>query len=275
MLEEVGSPVFAFMQVVALHSRNSTASQLYPYLSKLIQTVGTSRFQAALAIAGHEVFGCEHVTAFAFENASPPRALTLSGSFRESQFQRAAARYSQLHWRLDPTNFFRARPLNRDHHYVAFLSEHEVTDSQYRQDCYVQTGIAHRMSVIRSHQDEVIKLSFHRTRSAGAFRPAEMADLLDHVDLLIDLVCRHALSSQQDPVALHSIDQYVRALERLNAGLTSREAQVCAGIVSGLHSAEIGTSLGVSINTVRTLRRRAYARLCVSSQNELLRLILR
>jgi DNA-binding CsgD family transcriptional regulator len=264
------------MQVVALHRRDSIASRFHPHVSKLIQTIGTSEFQTALALAGRDVLGCEHVTAFAFgKEDSTPRALTLTGSFKESELHRAAARYSQVHWRIDPTNIFRSRPLNEDYHYVAFLSEHEVTDSQYRQDCYIQTGIAHRMSAITHRQGEYIKLSFHRTRSAGAFRPAEMADLLDHVDLLIELVSRHALTTQGRIEGPHAVDWYLRVLESLDVGLTSREAQVCAGIVSGLHSGEIGTSLGVSINTVRTLRRRAYARLSISSQNELLRLVLR
>jgi len=264
------------MQVLTLHRRNCVASRFQLHLSRLIQTVDTAAFRPALALAGREVLGCEHVTAFSFgKDARLPRALTLTGSFREPEFHLAAARYAHHHWRIDPTNIFRSRPLTEDQHYVTFLSEHEVADPEYRQDCYSRTGIAHRMSVIKAQGDSFIKLSFHRTQRAGTFRPADMADLLDHVNLLIELVSRHSRSERIRPDAARSVDQYLLALSNLNARLTSREAQVCAGIICGLHSAQIGTTLGVSVNTVRTLRRRAYERLSISSQNELLRLVLR
>jgi len=46
-------------------------------------------------------------------------------------------------------------------------------------------------------------------------------------------------------------------------------------IASGLSSHVIALELGISINTVLTYRKRAYARLDISSQNELMQLLLR
>jgi DNA-binding CsgD family transcriptional regulator len=64
------------------------------------------------------------------------------------------------------------------------------------------------------------------------------------------------------------------ALERLvrciAPDLPQREVQVCAGIALGLNSEAIGQTLGIGINTVLTYRKRAYARLQISSHNELL-----
>jgi DNA-binding CsgD family transcriptional regulator len=263
------------MQVVALRRRHSDGCGFRSHLSRLIHTTGKDEFQTALALAGREALGCEHVTAFAFGPGLPPRVLNVSGTFNELAVHRAAVRYSHNHWRLDPTNIFRSRPLDEGYHYVALVSEHEVTDSQYRQDCYTMTGISHRMSVLERRQGEYIKLSFHRTRRAGPFQVTDLSDLLDHVDLIMDLVSRHALSWRAGGSSADASGHYLRALKTLDVGLTPRESQVCAGIVAGQNSAQIGASLGVSINTVRTLRRRAYARLSISSQNELLRRILR
>lgn len=59
------------------------------------------------------------------------------------------------------------------------------------------------------------------------------------------------------------------ALMRDEASITPREAEVCASIVLGYTVLGISMNLGISINTVATHRKRAYAKLRISSQNEL------
>jgi DNA-binding CsgD family transcriptional regulator len=51
--------------------------------------------------------------------------------------------------------------------------------------------------------------------------------------------------------------------------LTEREAQICAGIVLGYTVLGLSLNLNISVNTVATHRKRAYAKLRVCSQNEL------
>ena len=51
--------------------------------------------------------------------------------------------------------------------------------------------------------------------------------------------------------------------------LSQREAEICAGIVMGYSTLAIGLNCNISTNTVATHRKRAYAKLGISSQNEL------
>jgi len=67
---------------------------------------------------------------------------------------------------------------------------------------------------------------------------------------------------------------YFDALIASAPQLTEREASVCSGIVLGMTSEGIALDLGISVNTVRTYRKRAYARLKISSENELIKLVL-
>jgi len=60
----------------------------------------------------------------------------------------------------------------------------------------------------------------------------------------------------------------------IKTALTSREADVCAAIIRGVTSEGIALELGVGLNTVLTYKKRAYARLNISSQNQLMRLVL-
>lgn len=60
-----------------------------------------------------------------------------------------------------------------------------------------------------------------------------------------------------------------RLLAEHEPGLTRREAEVCAAIVMGYRAEAIAGRLGISPNTVTTHRKRAYAKLRISSQTEL------
>lgn len=52
-------------------------------------------------------------------------------------------------------------------------------------------------------------------------------------------------------------------------GISPREAEVAALILQGHSSHSIAANLGIAIGTVKVLRKRLYAKLCISSQNEL------
>ncbi|KQU74512.1 hypothetical protein ASC75_21105 [Aminobacter sp. DSM 101952] len=68
-------------------------------------------------------------------------------------------------------------------------------------------------------------------------------------------------------------EEYARMLKERAPGLTDREREVCVQVLRGLTSEGIALTLGISINTVLTYRKRAYSRLCIGSQNELMRLV--
>lgn len=65
------------------------------------------------------------------------------------------------------------------------------------------------------------------------------------------------------------------SLLRDPAGLSYREADVCAQIVMGYTAFAISLNLGLSVNTVATHRKRAYAKLGISAQTELFNYCLR
>lgn len=81
------------------------------------------------------------------------------------------------------------------------------------------------------------------------------------------------------PFHLASREDRVRSLCRLlntssGPDLTPRQTEVCARIVLGYSILAISLELGITQNTVSTLRKRAYSRLGISRQNELFALCL-
>lgn len=68
---------------------------------------------------------------------------------------------------------------------------------------------------------------------------------------------------------------FEEVLETCYPELTKRESAVCGLIAIGMSSEAIALTLGSGINTVLTFRRRAYSRLHISTQNELLHILYR
>src|SRR5690606_4359226 len=91
-------------------------------------------------------------------------------------------------------------------------------------------------------------------------------------DLLLSLLEKHD-SLTRPPLECNDFRGYRKRVEQVAPCLSEREAEVCAGIALGMNSEGIGLTLGIKLSTVQTHRKRAYARLGISSQNELLKLL--
>ena len=85
---------------------------------------------------------------------------------------------------------------------------------------------------------------------------------------------RRALKSPPALVAGGPAELFRTKLKLISPKMPSREAEVCTAIMLGMTSEAIAIELGISVNTVLTYRKRAYGRLNISCQNELMRLIL-
>jgi DNA-binding CsgD family transcriptional regulator len=95
----------------------------------------------------------------------------------------------------------------------------------------------------------------------------------DATDLLFALAIKHGPVGPVDDQEMMLEAQYEQCLKRSAPMLSRREVEVCACIAAGLNSEAIALELGISLNTVLTHRKHAYARFKISSQNQLLKLI--
>ena len=109
--------------------------------------------------------------------------------------------------------------------------------------------------------------------SAVEVLPNHFAPVIESADVMLALLAQH--DAHRPPVRNAAPDDlYRRRLRQIAPQLAGRELDVCIGIVQGRCSEAIALALGISINTVLTYRKRAYARLGISSHNELMRLVL-
>jgi len=116
---------------------------------------------------------------------------------------------------------------------------------------------------------DAICLSLYRDRRYGSFGVEEF-NKIDAIKAPLAAALERHLDLNPTPTrrACRMTD-ILQSIEGVPM-LSSREAAICARIVTGYSNEAIALDLGISFHSVRTYRRRAYEKLNVTSQNELL-----
>jgi len=144
--------------------------------------------------------------------------------------------------------------------------------ARYRKMFFVDSGIVDKCATAIWLDDTCFYVNFYRIAAQGRFSDAQRARLRAIAPAIGASVARHFQHSATTP------DQTLAALFATCAplaDLTSREREVCRGILSGFSSEAISQTLGISLHSTLTYRKRAYERLGISSQNELFAIVLR
>src|SRR5262249_52993893 len=142
----------------------------------------------------------------------------------------------------------------------------------YRSDCYHAAGLTERLSVVERRPEGLMRANFYleRQHSFGD-------DVIDRVNestpLLMAALWRHHQTMSVGKGSGAASSFRVR-LKKVAPSLSERELDVCSLVAGGVTSQGIALELGVGVNTVLTYRKRAYARLRISSQNELMRFLM-
>ncbi|MFI4981141.1 MAG: LuxR C-terminal-related transcriptional regulator [Nevskiales bacterium] len=261
------------MQIHALPpAAKSAQGPLRRHAPRLIELCGTPRFEPELFQAAREATACEHLTAFAFADSTKPRIVLAANATELPVARQVAQKYIHQYWALDPARTLEPPKVCCGGDYALRFYADEIEHSDYRQDCYTGVGLHDRISLITTRDGETLRVNFYKAAKCGRFTPEEVDHIMEASDLILSLLAKH------DAVALPAGKDVSRAFERrlklVAKRLPRREMEVCTLIATGMSSEGIALDLGVSLNTVLTHRKRAYARLGISSQNELLRLLL-
>lgn len=241
-------------------------------LIHLIASLGTAEFPSRALAYANAHLAADHLSLFEFDEALVPH---LAGA--ASRAGRTAALAGQVYeesmfHRFDPTSQ-RVRRGRGDEDVMLFtLAASDIRDARYRAAIYGRFGIVERVSLMRRVLGRWLLLNLYRDRASGRFDAAALEKLAELAPLLVACAGKQlALSSRPAGTRSRSaaLASFESMLQALDAGLTARERQVCAQALAGVTVAGIAVTLGVKESTVATLRRRAYAKLGISSLNSL------
>ena len=246
----------------------SDAGSLVP----LISSIGDDNFHGRLLDYLHESIGAEHCATVNFTQERPIKvgAVSLDGTDTAG---RQMDLYLNNYWRLDPTMVEAHRMAGRAPSSLLRLNIASLPPSDFRDLIYRKTHISERLLVCGSGPTAGVSLSVLRSEQRGNFSEDEIGRLGAVAAALLAIIGKHAVlaSGQRDlSKALSSLEVIVDCMAHAPEGLPRREVEVCGRILYGISSLGIGLDLDIGEETVKTYRKRAYQRLGIATQRELL-----
>jgi DNA-binding CsgD family transcriptional regulator len=242
-------------------------------LENLIRSVGTDSFgPTAFAFLRHKLV-IRHLTIARFAHYRPIEFFAVESSGGEGVFYPALHHYMRGFYVGDPLRPY-YHGSETSEHLLFSVSADQVSDREVRERLYSSVGIVGKLSLVIRRQSDVLTLSVLRSQNAGCFNTRDVNMMRALSGVLAAMVERHV--SLLEPETLNNLTELSKLIAEIPsaAPLSKQEKAVCARIIAGYSTESIALNLGVSTHSIATYRRRAYAKLNVSSQNQLFMLLL-
>ena len=239
-------------------------------LATLVDAIGEDRFGPALARFLNELCGADHFAAFRFGKDQLGEVAACCVEPERTARDRVESYVNQGWWKRDPAMTEAQRCLGAVRPSVIHV---DFSDDRYA---------AMRPSVYQHMRDRLLLcghgpnadfgLSILRADPHAPFAGDAIEKVAHSAELLMSVLGKHVDIHQTRP----NVAQALTALEEIEScivatsALPRREAEVSARILYGLSSVGIALDLSVSEETVKTYRKRAYQRLAIGSERELL-----
>ena len=251
-------------------------------LSQCIDYIATADFPQSLINALKSLTDFDYSVIFAYYQGNTP--LCLFHTFSPEKRVVFVDDYLKGPYLLDP--FFKAcgRQVDNGLYRLRDVAPDRFYQSEYYRSYYVQTGLSEEICYTFYLRNGVaVVISLMRSGERSRFSAREFR-LLDGVGaIVVSLAQRHwqdvpgrfdletAINDRHENGL--SIKNTVSAL--FSQRITPRETQVVAQVLEGHSSDAIAKDLGISVGTVRIHRRNIYAKLQISSQQELFSIFLK
>ena len=245
-------------------------------LARCIDSIGTDTFSTSLVAALKSIADFDYSVSFAYHQKEKP--ICLYHTFSNAKRTVFVDDYLNGPYLLDP--FFKAcgREVDAGLYRLRDIAPDRFYQSEYYRSYYIQTGLAEEICYTFYFQHQVaVVISLMRSGDSSRFSAREFRLLNSVVSIIESLSQRHWQDvhskfeiepSEMESVENKSIiENTVSAL--FSPRITPRETQVVAQVLEGHSSDAIAKALGISVGTVRIHRRNVYAKLQISSQQEL------
>ena len=179
---------------------------------------------------------------------------------------------------LDP--FFKAcsRKIDTGLYRIRDIAPDRFYQSEYYRSYYIQTALSDEVCyTFYLHSGVAIVISLMRSGQSSRFSARQFKLLGSAIPIVVSLAQHHWRNVQEqfdiEPPTKEDnrnhlvVENTVSAL--FSKRITPRETQVVAQVLEGHSSDSIARNLGISVGTVRIHRRNVYAKLQISSQQEL------
>ncbi|HUG25421.1 response regulator transcription factor [Piscinibacter sp.] len=233
-----------------------------------LERLGTPQLAQGLLTTLQRVMAASHCTIFALEENGRASVISAASSYGDAATETAYEYIRQGFDREDSNLVWLARKKTpqKAQAWMSFQSAEEVGNPAYRRLCYGENSIRERVSVLLLLEDgRRVAVSFYRGLAFPPFAAADLQFVEQCAPLLLSIVVSHLRR-------VRGVQPLNTSRDRLLSSLPMRERQVVAHVLEGKTTNEIAALLNLSSTTVLTYRYRAFTKLGVRTQRDLLAL---
>jgi len=236
-----------------------------------VDAIGMPAFDDRLLAAVNGFVRVDHLTALTYSSNEGLQQLCVASRVDAIGVRSLTRDYVAQHHRLDP-NFVELRRQTRSRKIeVRRHDPRRLKARAYQRRFYTTAGIVDKVSYLWRSSGIVYYVNLYRTTRTGHYAKEEVRRLEAVARLVASLVRLHGGRTRVE--AAFAVGNASGLMERLvgllGERLTSREQAVLVNILMGLRTEGIALQLGVQEESIKTFRKRAYAKLGISSQAEL------
>mgnify|MGYP006283582693 CR=1 FL=1 len=259
------------MTALLHYNRHHAQLEIAHGLAEVVGAIGSDEFGAVIARFLHENCGADHYAVFRLRRTTF-QGILHGGVNREESARELVRRYvDQQWWQRDPAmsrlgNFnFAARPN---------LLRVNIRASEYdgiREAIYPE--VSDRLLMLAQPGRDVVGVSIIRSNPFPAFEEPTLGTISGMANLVMSLLVKHleVIDLRADAVqAVATLGEIEACLDE-TTDLTPRMVEVCSRILYGMTTTGIALDLDVGEESIKTHRKRAYARLGIGSERELLK----
>gem|GEM_PF-2411842 len=269
--------------------------QLEPLLlGQLVEAIGSDRFGAlAFDLVAH-CPGADHIVVYCVGGGYTGEQI--QGLFTEGRLSKRVAntlnqRYLERYYMLDK-NLGTLHGVGVDAPAVLRMDPQDIASPTYKHYFYGRTGLCDKLSIVSRRQGRLLLCNLYRLAASGRFDERQMVRAQQLAPVLTACVWRHMACLDgvladagprpadrvvaqaetrrdlcREPGAEPSVESNSARL--LLRRLSNRETDVCRRLLAGASNEAAALDLGISVHTVRTLRKRLYKKLQVNSLGDL------
>lgn len=269
---ENGSFNKMFPRLVSSSESDGFAHDVLPYESvspfdTLIDSIGCGSFYKALMDVFVPVCSVDHLGIFNIKSNSvqPVGASSIDGS--DVAKKRMTAYADKGYWKHDPSIDQIRQSLRANECPVIQVDVQKFSEKVRR---VLYSDVVDKVIVTGARKDEGFSVTLVRTGDKNSFSDDELNSIYDLSGSIISAIAKHFELSKVRPSRALSVLPDIENTIVSEGVLTQREAQVCARVLYGMCVTGIALDLGIGEETIKTYRSRAYSRLNIGSQRELL-----
>jgi len=249
---------------IPLHSDRAT---------EVMRSIGTERYSKACFEVFEQPLEVDHWALFRYSGSNAVHCVATASKSYTVAAKENCNRFAGRHYSVDPSlSALKGRPMQSA--YVVKMQIDDIRDRQYR-TCFGQTHVQERLSYFYGVGSDLYQLSVFRRTGMRAFSSADMTQFSGLANFVVTSAVKHEMFRQAAAGIPRHLD--LEAIEHLlqyvPGSLSKREVQVCARVIAGMTIDRTALDLAIKRTSVVTYRQRAYEKLNISRQNELLALV--